>query len=147
MALGLRWPARRSTVAAVAGLVTAGFVTPFAVTPSARADGETRLGCETYCQAAGPLAGGGREGREAITIHSSRTVALDADGYLPVTLTCNLSVQCRGVLTAGMVEVRFIARSDLLVNAGATATLGVALPAQAVAYLRAHAYGNQPAKP
>lgn len=135
MALALRWTARRWIAAAVAAVITTGFVTLFAVIPRAHAD-ETRLGCGTYCQAAGPLQGGIGEGREAVSIQSSQTVTLDADGYLPVTLTCNLSVPCTGYLSAGIAGLDFIARSDLLVNKGATATLGVALPAQAVAHLR-----------
>jgi hypothetical protein len=148
MALSLHRPARRSTAAAFAGLVTAGFVMPFAVTPSARADGESRLGCGTYCQAAGPLAGSTGSGQAAVTIVSvSKMVALDADGYLPVTVTCNLSVQCRGSIIATGCEYlgpdaagsdRWIGRSDLLVGAGATATLGVRLPAPLVAVIRAH---------
>jgi hypothetical protein len=138
MALSFRWPAGRSTAAALAGLVTAGFVMPFAVTPSARADGESRLGCGTYCQAAGPLAGSIGPGREAVTILASGIVTLDADGYLPVTLTCNLSVQCTGVLSSGIPGMAFVARSDLLVNPGATATLGLRYPAAAVADIQAH---------
>jgi hypothetical protein len=111
---------------------------PFAAATNARADGETRLGCGTYCQAAGPLAGGIGPGREAVTIVASRMVTLDADGYLPVTMTCNLSVQCTGVLTGGIAGMSFTARSDLLINPRATATLGLPMPAQAVAYLKAH---------
>jgi hypothetical protein len=137
MVVGWRRRVGRSITVVVAVLCL-GIVVCCGNIGSARADsGEDRPGCGTYCQAAGPLAGGIGEGREAVTIHSSRTVVLDPDGYLPVTVTCNLSVQCRGVLSAGVAGLDFTARSDLLVNAGATATLGVGLPAAAVAHIRA----------
>ncbi|OBH00633.1 hypothetical protein A5696_15535 [Mycobacterium sp. E2699] len=68
------------------------------------------------------------------------TVTLDADGHVPVTLTCNLPVQCRGALIVDLNSINdgSRGRSDLLVNAGATSTLGVLLPAPSVAYLRSH---------
>jgi hypothetical protein len=106
---------------------------------------ERRLGCGTYCQNAGGINGTLASGRDAVTIVSTGTVAADADKYLPVTLTCNLSVQCRGSL---VLQFYFgppdpnngedlLARSDLLVSAGATATLGVELPGVVLQYVPA----------
>lgn len=137
MVVGWRRRVGRSITVLVA-VLSLGVVVCFGNTGSSRADsGEDRPGCGTYCQAAGPLAGGIGEGREAVTIHSSRTVVLDPDGYLPVTVTCNLSVPCSGFLSTGVVGGPTV-RIDLQVNAGATATLGMGLPAQTVAYLRAN---------
>jgi hypothetical protein len=107
---------------------------------------ERRLGCGTYCQNAGGINGTLASGRDAVTIVSTGTVAADADKYLPVTLTCNLSVQCRGSLVLQFyfgppdpsTGEHLLARSDLLVSAGATATLGVELPGVVLPYVPAH---------
>jgi hypothetical protein len=109
------------------------------------ATSEVRLGCATYCQDAGGLAGTLDSGRDAVTIVSSGTVTPDADNYLPVTVTCNLRVQCRGSL---VVQPNFgpsdpdtgrylLGRSDLLLGPGATATFGVQLPAGLLPYIPA----------
>jgi hypothetical protein len=145
MALSSHLPAMRSITTAAIGLLTAAILAscggnnavadPTTTPPSP--SGEVRPGCGTYCQTAGPLQGASGAGQYAVTIVSSGTVTLDPDGYLPVTLTCNLSVQCRGSLIAAWAD-QWIGRADLLVNAGATATLGVGLPAPLVAYIRAH---------
>jgi hypothetical protein len=182
MALSSRRSARRSITTAAVGLLALGFVAscgktsessaPVAptttsqsasaaasvpvqptTTQSASAIGEVRPGCGTYCQSAGPLQGAPGEGQDAVTIVSGGTVTLDPDGYLPVTLTCNLSVQCRGsvIATGGEYhgdaagpDQQWTGRSDLLVDAGATATLGLRMPAPLVAYIRAH---NPPCAP
>jgi hypothetical protein len=171
MALNSR---RRSITAASVALITAGFlascggntssssqssaaasapVEPTTTSQPASASGESRPGCGTYCQSAGPLQGAPGAGQDAVTIVSSGTVTLDPDGYLPVTLTCNLSVQCRGsvIATGGEFhgdaagpDQQWTGRSDLLVDAGATATLGLRMPAPFVAYIRAH---NPPCAP
>ncbi|MBV8863665.1 MAG: hypothetical protein JO259_17700 [Mycobacterium sp.] len=111
-----------------------------------------RLGCNTYCQNAGGYGGAGTPKRYAVTIASKGTVTADSDGYVPVTLRCNLSVQCSGAV---IVELNVYAgdkdavgepiqtsvgdgRSDLLVDAGATRTIAVPLPAPVIAYLRSH---------
>jgi hypothetical protein len=148
MALSSRRPVERSITRAAVGLVTAGFlascggntiagapVEQTTTSPPASASGEVRLGCGTYCQNAGPLGGAVGPGRESVTIVSSGTVTLDADGYLPVTVTCNLSVKCTGSLVVNTYGVG-IGRSDLLVDAGTKATLGVGLPDPLVAYIR-----------
>jgi hypothetical protein len=157
MALSSRWPARRSITTAVVALTTLAFlascggnknsVHPTTTSQPADSSGEVRLGCGTYCQSAGGLAGTLGPGQDAVTIVSSGTVTLGADGYLSVTLTCNLSVPCRGsLLIQGVKEEdpHMVGRSDLLVDAGATATLGVGLPDPLVASIRAH---NPPCPP
>jgi len=105
-------------------------------TSSANANGETRLGCGTFCQTAGGYGGSGKPDRVAVTVSGARVTA-DADGYVPVTLTCNLSVQCNGVL-ALILEGAGGGKSDLIVDAGATRTLGVSLGPSAIGFLRAH---------
>jgi hypothetical protein len=133
--------AHRTAVAAAAvGLLTA--VASVALV-SAHADpsGETRLGCGAYCRSAAPLGVGVGPGRESVTIVGNGTATLDADGYLPVTLACNLSVQCTGSLLVDGYSSdgrHFDGRSDLVVDAGATATLAVRLPAELVDHIRAH---------
>ena len=96
-----------------------------------------RLGCGTYCQAAGILNGGAGGGHPAVTVVPGGTVTADADGYVPVVLTCNLTVKCQGSLALNMIrpgvqEQGYTAgRSDVLVEAGATTTLEVPLDAVA----------------
>jgi hypothetical protein len=108
--------------------------------PKAVADGD-RLGCSTYCQTAGGYgaAGNGPKPPQAVTIENTGTTIADADGYVPVTLKCHRTVRCLGVIRLG---AQFLAvdaatgnaihpvvggASDLLVNAGATRTIGVPL--------------------
>jgi hypothetical protein len=142
-------PFMRAVLPAAVGLLTAGFVTSCGLNTNAAADpptttqqssngSEERLGCGTYCQSAGGIAGSMGPGNDPMKIVSYGTVMVDADGYAPVTLSCNLSVQCKGSL---VLQFPFanpstgnnqLARSDLLLNAGATATLGVQLPAIAL---------------
>jgi len=119
---------------------------PTTTSQSASASGEVRLGCGTYCQSAGGLAGVAGSGRDAVTINSHGTVTPDTDGYLAVTLTCNLSVQCKGALVAqGVTDDTYtLGRSDLLVDPGATATLGVHLPPRLIDYIRVR---NPPCTP
>jgi len=126
------------------GLVTLGFLAPWGA-PKAVADGD-RVGCGTYCQSAGQYGAAGQPPPSPVTILSSGTVTADADGYVPVTLKCNAAVQCVGALLLeylhgwsnpdpqGMSWV--CGRSDLVVNAGATRTIGVPLAAGALAFLR-----------
>jgi hypothetical protein len=106
----------------------------------ASAGGEQRLGCGTYCQDAAPLGGNVGPGQTSVTIVSNGTVTLDADGYLPVTVKCKLSMPCKGSLVA--TDYGFdgpaIGRSDLQVNTGATATLGIKLPEALATYIRSH---------
>jgi hypothetical protein len=103
-----------------------------------------RLGCGTYCQAAGILTGGGGEGQPAVSIVSGGTVTADADGYVPVVLTCNLSVQCQGSLVLSLARPGFqeqghiAGKSDIAVYAGATTALGVRFDEVALSWLRSH---------
>lgn len=101
-------------------------------------NGEIRLGCSWYCEAAGGYgAGGPTPPVQAVTFVSSGTVVPDPDGYLPVTLTCNLSVPCRGVLTLWWAQ-DIVSRSDLLLNGEQTQTFGIALPAVVLDPLRSN---------
>jgi hypothetical protein len=166
MALNSPWSVRRSISTTAAGLLTLGFLAPCGgnttagrpvaqTSPSQPAgkSSELRLGCATYCQDAGILNGGAGEGQPAVTIVSSDqpappygvpsgTVTADADGYVPVVLTCNLSVQCRGSLVLavqrGFDQGYADSRSDLVVDAGATTTLGVRLGPVALPWLKSH---------
>jgi hypothetical protein len=149
MALSSR---RRAMATAAVGLLTTGFCvscggnttsssqsSPAAgATTTSQPNGVVRLGCGTYCQSAGVVNGGVGPGRESVTIVSSGTITADANGYVPVTLTCNLSVQCRGAITLSIASAGEVARSDLVVNAGATATLGVQVSARALYFLQVH---------
>ena len=123
------------------GLFTLGFLAPWGP-PKAVADGD-RLGCGASCQSAGQYGAPGSNAPQAVTILSG-TVTPDPDGYVPVTLTCHMQTQCVGAL---VLELRgwdnpqdrlswVTGRSDLLVNGGATRTIGVPVPAAAIAYVR-----------
>jgi hypothetical protein len=171
MALISRGPAKRSITTAAVGLLALGFVascggntsspvtsnTSSSVTAVAAptttppASGEVRLGCGTFCQSAGQYgaAGAPPPPNYAVTIVSTGTVTADADGYVPVTLTCDLSVQCSGALLVSLDSPAAVAalgiamndrdgRSDLLLDGGATQTFGVQLPAPALAWLRSN---------
>jgi hypothetical protein len=137
--------AGRSITAAAVGLVVLGYLVSFggnnaAADPTATStpspSGEVRLGCGTFCQDAGGYGGAGHPSQYAVTVVSSGTVTADPDGYVPVTVTCNLSVQCSGALL--VIGPSFSGRSDLLVDAGATRTIGVPLPSSALDYLRSN---------
>jgi hypothetical protein len=142
------WDFRRVLVALV-GLITLAVVAPWGA-PKAVADDGDRLGCNTYCQNAGGYGAVGHAPEPpAVTILSTGTVTADADGYVPVTLKCDLSVQCTGALLVDLASPAAEAalgyemtnrygRSDLLVNAGATRTIGVPLPPPALTWLRSN---------
>ncbi|MBV9722643.1 MAG: hypothetical protein JO082_12105 [Mycobacterium sp.] len=127
------------------GLVTLESLTPWGATKAA-AD-EIRPGCGTACQSAGQYgAPGGANKKLAVTIDSSGTVTPGPDGYVPVTVTCNLQVQCTGAMllelngwsNPGDSMSWVTGRSDLPVNAGATQTIGVHVPAAAIDYVRSN---------
>jgi hypothetical protein len=149
--------ARRSITTATVGLLAAASLTSCGLSTTSVADptttsqpassgSEQRLGCGTYCQSAGGIAGTMGPGKDPVRVVSRGTVAIDADGYVPVTLTCNLSVQCRGSLILQLMfgppdpstGLNVLARSDLLLDAGATATLAVKLPTKVLPYLPSH---------
>ena len=150
MALSSRRLARRSIAAAAVGLLTAEFfglpgayrVAADPTAPPPGPSGEARLGCGTFCQTAGGYGGAGKPTQFAVTVDTSKTVVVDPDGYVPVTATCHLPVQCNGVL---IVEVMSHGdnplgggRSDLVVNPGATRTIGVPSGSSVFGYLRSH---------
>ncbi len=120
----------------VVGLFAAGIVASTCAT-KALADSGDRLGCNTFCQNAGGYgAAGGTVPHPAVTVVPGGNVTADPDGYVPVPLTCHLSVQCVGaLLVSGPAGA---GRSDLLVNAGATRTIAVPLGASAVGFLQSN---------
>jgi len=132
------------------GLITLGFLAPWSATKAVADPSGDRIGCGTYCQNAGGYGAPGNNAPPAATILSSGTVTADSDGYVPVTVKCNLSVQCSGALLVCLEGPAVIAdlgnlgmagycgRSDLTVNANATRTIAVPLPAAALAFLRSH---------
>jgi len=131
---------------AMVGLFTAGLLAPVGANKAGADPGETRPGCGTYCQSAGQYGAPGGSGKYAVTIVSTGTVTPDSDGYVPVTLTCNLQIQCVGALLVELSgwsntqdEMSWVTgRSDLVVNGGATQTIGVKVPAAAIGYVQSH---------
>jgi hypothetical protein len=143
------------------GLLTLGFLAPYGgnnavadpttTTRPPSAAAEVRPGCGTFCQSAGQYGGAGDQPvKPAMTIVSNGTVTAEADGYVPVTVKCDLPVQCNGALILSLggdywqthgQEANgdfYKTRSDLHVDTGATQTIGVPLPASAVALLRSN---------
>jgi hypothetical protein len=122
-------------VVALVGLVPLAVVAPWGA-PRAVADGD-RLGCGDFCQTAGGYGGAGGDTAHpyAVTV-AGGTVTADPDGYVPVTVTCRLSEQCRGVLIVSGPPGG--GRSDLVADAGATRRLGVPLGSSAIDFLRSN---------
>jgi hypothetical protein len=128
-------------------LITLGLLAPWGATKAVADPSGDQPGCGTFCQSAGQYgAPGGANKKLAVTIDSSGTVTADPDGYVPVTVTCNLQVQCTGAL---LLELKgwsnpgdsmswVTGRSDLPVNAGTTRTIGVRVPAAAIDFVRSH---------
>jgi hypothetical protein len=137
------WGFRRVLVAFVIALLLA----PWGVTKAAADPSGDRLGCGTFCQNAGGYGATANSDKPSATV-ASGTVTPDADGYAPATVTCDLTVQCNGALLlclqkpdpalSNMGMAGYCGRSDLLVNAGATRTIGVPLPASVLTYLRSN---------
>jgi len=148
-ALSSHRPASRWRIAVVIGLLAPTFLASWGAAARAGGDsGETRPGCGTFCQNTGQYGGVGDPPPSPITILSSGTVTVEPDGYVPVTVKCNSKVQCQGALLIGLKGFSnpqdrlswVTARADLVVNAGATQTIGLALPAGALTFLRAHGF-------
>jgi hypothetical protein len=119
------------------GLVSIGLSASTGVNKAVADPSGDRLGCNTFCQNAGGYGGaGGTVPRPAVTVVSSGAVTADPDGYVPVPLTCHLSVQCAGALLVSGPAGG--GRSDLLVNAGATRTIAVPLGSSAIAFLQSN---------
>jgi hypothetical protein len=150
---------RRLLMSVVFALLTAaslmscgGKTTPIAgrttASPSADASSsEVRLGCGTFCQNAGGYGAAPSAVPEipAVTIVSTGSIISGADGYIPITVRCDLPVQCSGALSLDLAPFgvtltlpTIVGRSDLLVDGGTTRTLGVLLPPEALAYVRSH---------
>jgi hypothetical protein len=132
-------------------LMLMSLLAPCGISKAVADQGGDRIGCGTFCQSAGGYGAPASSAPPASTIVSNGTVTADSDGYVPVTVKCNLSVQCSGALllcleggapadpalsSLGMAGQ--CGRSDLSVNAGATRTIGVPFPAAALAFLRSH---------
>jgi hypothetical protein len=109
--------------------------------------GELRLGCGTYCKSAGGYGAPGATGTEVIPVKVvGGSVHVDADGYVPVTLTCAIPATCKGVVVVvinGFTPTDSskdsgYGRSDLKIDANSTQTIGVPLSPQTLAYARAH---------
>jgi hypothetical protein len=140
-----RRSAGRSITTVAVGFVTLGLLACYGANTAAADQGSgDRLGCGTFCASAGQYGAAGDPPPSPITILSSGTVTADADGYVPVTLKCNAKVQCHGALLLGLHgwsnpqdRLSWITgRSDLVVDPGATRTIGVPVPAGALAFLR-----------
>lgn len=135
------WSFHRVLVGLV-GLIILALVAPWAA-PKAVADGD-RLGCGTSCQSAGQYGAPGSNGPQGVTILSSGTVAPDPDGYVPVMFACHMPTQCVGSVVLELAGFSnpddrlswVTGRSDLVVNAGATRTIGIPVTAAAIAYVR-----------
>jgi hypothetical protein len=127
--------------------------------------GEVRQGCGTACQSAGGY--GGTANPEGKTwVETTKVVGgavnLDADGYVPVTVTCLVAATCKGYITLGVKggpqsdlcgNYHHDGCSDIVINANSSQTFGVPLLPDALAYARAHspvtvdvtAYASSPA--
>lgn len=130
---------------ATVGLAALGVLAPFGANKAVADPGEIRPGCGTYCQNAGQYGAAGSPPPSPVTIVSAGTITIEPDGYAPVTLKCNAEVLCHGALLLEKLQgwsnpqdklPDVTARSDLVVNAGATQTIGVAVPAAAIAFVR-----------
>lgn len=121
------------------GLCTLGLLASPDANKAVADPGGDRLGCGTFCQSAGGYGAAGNAPRppQAVTLENTGTAIADADGYVPVTLKCHRAVQCKGKLQLGVDNVGG-GRSNLLVNAGTTRTIGVPMDAATIAYLRSH---------
>jgi hypothetical protein len=119
--------------------------TPTGAAPAAT--GEVRLGCGTYCQTAGGYGAVAAPDMLDVIKLGGGAVSMDADGYVPVTVTCLIPATCRGVIALQIegytmpesyTRVEYPGRSDLVVNANSTQTIGVPLNAEGLAFARAH---------
>ena len=139
-----------ATLAACSGVSTsAPPPSPAPTTTAPAASGELRLGCGTACQSAGGYGGANPEGKTWVdtTKVVGGAVNLDADGYVPVTVTCLVPATCEGYITLGVEggpqsdlcgNYHHDGCSDMVINANSTQTFGVRLLPDALAYARAH---------
>jgi len=120
---------------------------PALTSTASAAAGEVRLGCGTHCQSAGGYGAPGVPNELDVIKVVGGAVSLDPDGYVPVAVTCLVPTTCRGVLlldVAGYTpplsytRVEYAGRSDLVVDASSTETIGVPLVPDALAIARAN---------
>jgi hypothetical protein len=136
------------TLMSIVGLIAAGLMTTCGGIKASADPGGDRIGCGTFCQDAGGYGAVANSDKPSVTIVSHGTVTPDRDGYAPATVTCDLTVQCSGALLLclqtqdpALINLGMAGecgRSDLLVSAGTTRTIGVPLPAAALTSLRSH---------
>lgn len=138
-----------ATLAACSGGSTSSQPVPVDTSTSPPPTGEVRLGCGTACQSAGGYGGANPYGKTWVetTKVVGGAVSLDADGYVPVTVTCLVPATCKGVITLGIEggphsdlcgNYQHDGCSDMVINANSTQTFGVPLLPDALAYARAH---------
>ena len=102
-----------------------------------------RLGCHQYCQQAGGYGGGGPPVPKLMRIVTTGTVAALKDGTVPIELSCVFARPCSGALLLNSVStgptqaIDVQGRSDLLVAAHGTRTIGVLLSPGSLGLLRA----------
>ena len=109
-----------------------------------------RLGCHEFCQQAGGYGDGGGAAAPLIKIDVDAQVMALADGTVPVRLTCDFGKPCTGALLLDALNVdrsdplhpeissSEMGRSDLIVGAHATRTLGIPLSAFGRQWLQQH---------
>jgi hypothetical protein len=97
-----------------------------------------RLGCGTFCKDAAGYGGGGTDGRpDLLRINTPGSVSLNPDGSVPVSLTCQDGVTCRGVLIVNNDDDSIDVRSDLVIPAEQTLVFDLDLSPAALAAVRA----------
>ncbi len=127
---------------------------PQPVVPSSAAPAsatEVRLGCGEYCQNAGGYGGAVPMGRTPVDAMQvvEGAVSVDADGYVPVTLTCLVPATCQGAVLlhidghssseyCGGGKYIHDGCSELFVDANSTRTIWVPFAPESLAYARTH---------
>jgi hypothetical protein len=146
-----RRSAGRSITTVAVGFVTLGLLASYGANTAAADQGSgDRIGCGTFCQNAGGYGAAGQtHPRVPVVTVGSGTVRVDADGYVPVTVTCVASSTCQGAITLSITNFSsqqvcgggnydWAGCSDLLVNANSTRTIAVPLTPDALEYVRAN---------
>jgi len=100
-----------------------------------------RLGCHEYCQQAGGYGAGGGAMAPMIKIDVDAPLMPLADGTVPVRLTCLVRKACTGALLLERSDATLqgdMGRSDLIVAAHSTRTLGIPLSSFGLQWLEHH---------
>jgi hypothetical protein len=136
-----RTPAGTTTKGCGANCANGGAVG--APNPNAAGSSASVLGCHQYCKQAGGYGGGGGPSTPAMKILTSGTVAVAANGSVPIRLQCKLSTPCQGALLIDVGSACAAThgpttqdRSDLAVDAGATRTIAVPLSSCTLSLVR-----------